>query len=755
MKSTEDNVENRIDTKSLDRELEKIPKDLDHEKVVREVNPLLLMLSETDGRLDQIYLDKLKRKFGLHKDTILSLKKIVKDNRKSKAKEFLSSETEIQNQQYIINNSEICRVRYTENGPVNIPLCNFSATIAEEEIRDDGAEKKVYLAISGRLSTGDEFPLIRVKGQQFSSMSWITEAWGASAIVYAGYSNRDHLRAAIQLLSAKQEINKKNTYLFTGWQLIDKELHFLSANGAIGAKGTNEKVSVDLGNSRQSYYELPGPVSGEPLEEAVLKSLSILDLGPEEVTIPLLAAIYRAPLAEFLPITFTLAFIGGTGCQKTELTALAQAHFGRNFSGKNLPANWNSTANSLERAAFAAKDVIFVIDDFAPGGSSTDREKLYKKADNVIRGAGNRSGRGRMRPDGSLRPEYYPRGLIITSGEDVPIGHSLLARMIIIEMAKGDVDLKQLTKLQKVAEDGVFATSMSCYVEWLANRTTDLPDVVTARLTEYRNKAKNHNSTHDRTPDNIASLFLGLDLFLEFAVDVAEITIAKAKEIREAGWQRLLKIAANQTRHQLTEEPSRLFIELLSSAFLSGRAHLKCADTGTGPENSSYWGWKQCTNSLDYLPGGDHIGWLKGDLVLLNRKAAFAAMQKFARERGVSLSIREDTLWKRLSEHNIMVEKEENRHSSRHTIVGKRTRVVAIHKDSFIDENMSQMDQSNHYNSSVSQLAQLAHPVNNKREKYGQEKNCAWEERAAILEYDAKFSRDEAEALASQQLSEE
>jgi hypothetical protein len=107
-----------------------------------------------------------------------------------------------------------------------------------------------------------------------------------------------------------------------------------------------------------------------------------------------------------VPVDLSLFLAGPTGAFKTELTAIAQAHYGSAFNGRHLPANWTSTENALEKQAFAAKDAIFVVDDFAPAGTSYDVVRSHRAADRLLRAAGNRSGRGRMRADTSLRPEY-------------------------------------------------------------------------------------------------------------------------------------------------------------------------------------------------------------------------------------------------------------------------------------------------------------------------------------------------------------
>ena len=107
---------------------------------------------------------------------------------------------------------------------------------------------------------------------------------------------------------------------------------------------------------------------------------------------------------------------------------------------------------------------LLVIDDFAPHGSQADVARMQRDAARVFRAQGNRSGPASMRPDGSLRPVKPPRGLILSTGEDIPSGWSLRARMLIIEVAAGDVDRDVLTRCQRDAAAGRYAAAMSAYL---------------------------------------------------------------------------------------------------------------------------------------------------------------------------------------------------------------------------------------------------------------------------------------------------
>ena len=75
---------------------------------------------------------------------------------------------------------------------------------------------------------------------------------------------------------------------------------------------------------------------------------------------------------------------------------------------------------------------------------------------------------------------------------------------------------------------------------------------------------------------------------------------------------------------------------------------------------------------------GDHVGWLEGDMALLNPDAAFAAVQKLAQDQGEFLTIGQKTLWGRMRERGVLVGSDADRNLKRETIKGDRQRVVKL-----------------------------------------------------------------------------
>jgi len=564
----------------------------------------------------------------------------------------------------------LCYTKFTARGEKRlIPLANFVARPVKEVVRDDGVNQDLEFEIEGVLAGGRKLPRIRVPAKDFPSLSWVIK-WGAGANVEPGQGAKDRVRHAIQSMGL--DIPRETIYAHLGWRKVNDKWLYLHAGGAIGEEGPVSDVLVDI-DQQLHDYRLPEPPS-DP-REAVRTSLRLLEVAPEEITFPLLAAAFRAPLGEAYPIGFYLFLAGPTGAKKTELTALIQGFWGANFHSKNLPGGWASTANSLERMAFLAKDAVYVIDDFAPTG-----EYLHLEADRILRAQGNMSGRARLRPDGSLKPRNFPRCLIVSSGEDIPRGQSLRARGLIQEVEPGVVDIERLTELQAAAREGVLASAMSAYIKWLAGRMDKLKKFLQARHIELRKVVRKRDFAHDRTPDLTANLLLGLEQFLVFCGACGVMTREEQEKLWKKGVETLLRVTERQAGYLETEDPVERFLALFHTALSSGRAHLSDASHGGEPENPQASGWRQDSKG-DWHPLGEKIGWRENGSVILDPDATYAVVQRLARDQGSGCLPTQRVLWKRLAERGLILTREEgnrSRFAIKRIVEGQRRRVIVL-----------------------------------------------------------------------------
>jgi hypothetical protein len=328
-------------------------------------------------------------------------------------------------------------------GTIPVTLTNFIAEIKADVSEDNGAEIRRVFDIEAKLNGRTE--QFSIPSAQFVGMRWPVENIGTGAIVYPGC--HDHARCAIQVLSTN--VKRQRLIAHTGWRKLKHkddtyEYIYFHAGGAIGEKGEMANVSVKL-SPELSAFKLPAPPQGDVLKEAIQASLYVLNVAPPMISYPLLAAVFRAPLGR---CDFSMHLSGPSGAGKSELAALAQQHYGAAFDARSLPASWINTANANEALAFTLKDMLMTVDDFAPGGSAADIQRFHRDADRLLRGQGNQAGRKRMRADATLRPEKYPSCLILSTGEDVPRGKSLRARLLISEVGPDDVDWNCLTQAQ-------------------------------------------------------------------------------------------------------------------------------------------------------------------------------------------------------------------------------------------------------------------------------------------------------------------
>jgi hypothetical protein len=555
--------------------------------------------------------------------------------------------------------------RPTADGPVQVPLANFAAKITADVVEDDGAEVRrrfeVEAALNGR---GCSFT---VPAARFTTMNWAAEHLGAGAVVYPGFGIKDHVRAAVQLLSG--DVPTRRVFTHTGWREADGIWLYLHSGGAIGPDGPVSSINVEL-DGALGGYALPDPPEGDDVRKVVRTSLGLLELAPDEITVPLLAATYRAPLGS---TDFSLHLSGPTGEGKSELAALLAQHFGPGLNARRL-ISWESTENAIEGLAFAAKDAVMVIDDFAPTGTSYDVQRWHKKADRVLRASGNRSGRSRMRPDTTLRPEKPPRCLTVSTGEDVPRGQSLRARMLVLELGPRQLDFRRLTACQREASAGVYAGAMAGYVRWLAPHYGTISASLREELDELR-VAAGCSGQHRRTPEITANLALGLRYLLRFALDVGAIAPEEAEGLWRRGWEALGQAATTQSQHQDAQEPTRRFLELLSAAIAGGRAHV-AGPEGENPKHPEAWGWR--FSGGEWWPQGERVGWVDGEDLYLEPEVAFAAAQKQGRDVGDHLSVTGRTLNKRLNERGLLDSTDPPHLAVRRVLQGRRRRVLHL-----------------------------------------------------------------------------
>jgi hypothetical protein len=524
---------------------------------------------------------------------------------------------------------------------VFVPLANFVARVVEDRALDDGAEVRRHFVVDMKLSDGRRLPQIEVSAAQFASMSWVVREAGVKARIVAGQGAQDRVREAIQVFST--DVRELYAYAHTGWRKIGGRWLYLHAGR------TDVQVALEPPLNRYALPEAP-----EDVPAAVRLSMALLKVGPVELTIPLLAAVYLAPLCEFLHLDFALALVGKTGSLKSTLSALFLCHYG-NFERTSLPGSWESTDNALERLLFTLKDVIAVADDYAPRADVGTQRRQAARAQRIFRAMGNLSGRSRMRADRSLEQEHPPRGLLISTGEDLPPGQSILARTLCVEVNRDQLDLVAISNAQ--SQTHLLPQALAGYIDWLAPQLDEFTPELRETWRQHRERFS-QQAAHLRIPEILAYLALGIDLFTSFAQDIGAATEGEMKEVATRAHQALLTLGEKHGRRVREEDPAEVFLTSLSSMLAQGTVTLARRDGGDDPLNK--------------------IGWRDTDYAYLIPDAARHAVGRYLRESDGHFPYSARAINEALNGRGALVKGTDGRSTPLVKIRGKGRRVLQI-----------------------------------------------------------------------------
>lgn len=530
-------------------------------------------------------------------------------------------------------------------------LSNFTASIVEEVLRDDGQEQSRLLTIHGTRE-GRTLPALNLTIEQFDLMKWPVKHWGTGSLIAVGLSNRDHLKHAIQYLSHRgdQPVRERTVFAHTGWRRIEGAMVYLSAGTVIGAGGAVDGIEVDLGDLGHLYH-LPPP-SRTPTErrEAAAASLEAATIAPPDVAVPLIAAVYLAPLAQTLKVDFALWLEGPSRSMKSTYAAIMAAHFGAGIERTALAASWLDTQNSIAHKLFLLADTLAVVDDYAPQPTAGDQAKLDKSVSAIVRAVGNRAGRGRLTSDIRLQRERPPRALTLCTAEQWPGGESINARLFGVSLTPNTLDIERLNRGQAAAKDGRLSRAMA---DHLALCAADF-DRYTTQAGEdwqlWRERAMAAGLS-GRTPEQAAFLLVGYGLAVTHWRTAGTISDAEAGDLFSHAQGVIFDLARTHERRINSAQPADAFVRILADLLLSGGAYLEdCHNGGRPLINDDRYGWKPDQSK------GEHIGWVneaKRQVYLLPTPT-FEAVAKGARGMNTPLNLTPSALWRQLRERGVL-----------------------------------------------------------------------------------------------------
>lgn len=542
-------------------------------------------------------------------------------------------------------------------------LSNFLPIPIKKIYIDNGLEAEGYLEIAAVLNNKIKMNPIKVNYNKLENMGWMCNpSWDLLPQIYPPKSNhKEYVYAAIQNLS--KDIDKETIYEHTGFRKVNSKLIYLYQGGAIGA---NKDVQVDLSGISLERYKFTD--KRYDLNESIETSLSILDLSKKEVTIPLLALAYLSPLRslfleENIPLGFVTWLVGESGSQKSSLSSIIVSHFG-DFERDTLPGGFKDTVNSIEKKAFTLKDTLFAIDDYYPSQTLQEGKKMDAVAESLFGLYGDRQARSRMKQDGqTVKMGFCARAMCIVTGESFPnMAESRTARAMIIEIARGDIDLQLLSKLQENKEQLSFC--MKEYIQYIIENYKDIKKSCKSKFIEYRNKA-NQEFAHGRIPEIIASEYMGIQLFLEFANSKDVITNEKMEKLKEVSWNSLITAAQKQNIKTKENRTDNMFFRGVQELLASKKIYLKSYKDHLREPDTSF------AEFAGYYDKEKERCYLFPDTI-------FNEVVKFYAVQGIKFPGNAGSTWKYLKEAGRLFPGEKDRNTTRKSINGKLVTFIEV-----------------------------------------------------------------------------
>lgn len=565
------------------------------------------------------------------------------------------------------------RVWMEEPGPrgaiKTTTLSNFSAAILADvsEFTSPDARPERAAAVSVILGGGAP-RTVEVPQKDFDRMEWVGPLLGARASVGAGRSARDHLRRAVQLLSAPEP---RWRYRYTGWTRREGTSIYLHAAGAIGAA---EGITADVAPpSPVDRFALPDVPTGDALQWARDQVLELCALEPRAAVMAVVGQAFRAALGE---ARCSLHVYGGApGSGKSLLCSFGQGFFGAGFHEDNPPLSWRSgggdSAVSMNILLAAAGDCAVWIDDLKLSGGTSDQD-LMRRADQIFSQVFSGKARTLGRREGGIRANPAPRSVVLSSGEVLPrAGNSLVQRLLPVlyphRMEGGDVMAVRARNLE-----GVNAQFMAAFLRWIAPQREKLR--ATIRDREVRAAEEWGLGSTPRAVKLFGALAVGLRALCAFLREIGtEGDIVDALEARARVALRELSGQYDSVADE--QDPVETFVRLLGDCIATGAAHVTTPQ-GCAPRHCHLFGWspkssegRKSAEGFDeapsYAPSGKLVGYVNKDLTRLyiRPSAAFATAQRAAREANQVINLDAADLGRRLSERGYLAadEHEANR----------------------------------------------------------------------------------------------
>jgi hypothetical protein len=300
------------------------------------------------------------------------------------------------------------------------------------------------------------------------------------------------------------------------------------------------------------------------------------------VTFSLLGTVAVAVLYPFTTglRRFALWLAGLTGTGKSFAARLAQHFFGVFPDTEAAIQSWTSTVNHIQMTGYYFRDALYLVDDYKPNAVSPGQQAGILR---ILQAYGDNTARGRLGADLSFQDQRPIRGLLVSTGEDVPEhSASTVARSIVIDVPKEGKDLQRGRRC--LAECRHYSGVTADLIRWLlaTGRTAGFQERVRELQDHYLADIRGQQNDF-RIAGNFALLAAGFRLFAEYLGDVWPDWQAEAQQFLE---EDLVAIRDHMLGEVKGQQESEIFLSTLRD--LIGWGRLRIDGYSEGPHSADH-----------------------------------------------------------------------------------------------------------------------------------------------------------------------
>ena len=374
-----------------------------------------------------------------------------------------------------------------------------------------------------------ELMTVRIEADRANACDWLQDL---GELVDYDSSSKGRAKVSDAIRHTSKGFERVTLYESCGWRdLPGKGWTYLHSGGGITVDGTVD-LRVRLPDAI-SRIDLPDPISDPVLLRDMFDrhSLAMTTRFPGRVGAVLAGAAYRAVLGVTKPST---VLYGVPNTYKSAVAALTMHHFGTAWERSGASTSMSghgATINALPELWYHAKDALFFGDDFAPDKS---HEAAASFLSSVARMQYNLEVRTRVNMRlrggrGGAQLGYVTRTSQLLTSEVKASADSGNQRTTTVDLAQGEIDLRDVIDLDQAESRLGRATVMASLLSWMAR---DQPGHVSratqrAALAAERRRA---SGTGARVAEPLGELEAGWELVGDWLVDIG----AYSSEERDA-----------------------------------------------------------------------------------------------------------------------------------------------------------------------------------------------------------------------------